>query len=249
MLRAAIYLRVSTAGQAEKGTGLDVQLDKCRKMCESKDYIIVDEYKDEGVSGTVPAHNRKGFTKLLKDIEDGEIDVMVFYSFDRLAREIRVFLEIIDKMRQRGIQIVSCKENIDTATDNGDFMMNIYASIANLEYRTIISRLSEGKKKKKATTGYVGGRLPFSYKAVNKKVVVDDEKAKIVREIFTCYNKMNMSYNSIAKHLNDMNIPTPSNKGVWYAKTISRIVNNEEKYKGELMNNNVNGIKWPKILD
>ena len=247
-LRAAIYIRVSTAGQVEKGMGLDVQLDKCRQECQNKDYIIVKEYRDEGVSGTIPADKREGFSQILKDARNKEFDVLVFYKFDRLGREIRVFLKIIDGLRKEGIKIVSCKENIDTTTDHGNFMLNIYASIADLELRTIKTRLLEGKEKKKFTTGYVGGRLPYGYKAVNKKVEMVEEKTKIVLEIFECFDKHNMSYNSIAKYLNDMNVISPNEKGKWYAKTIIRIIKNKDKYNGCLMNDNVNGIKWPKIL-
>ena len=94
--RAAIYTRVSTMEQAEKGTSMDYQLDICRKTCDIKNYQIIDEYPEGGVSGTVPATKRKQFSRFFENAKGKRYDVLVIYCFDRLAREIRVFLSIID---------------------------------------------------------------------------------------------------------------------------------------------------------
>lgn len=246
-IRAVIYTRVSTQGQADKDNGLEGQLKRCRKMCQEKSYLIVNEYSDS-VSGTVQPQNRKSFSELLNDGKNGLFDTLVVYSFDRLAREIRIFLDIKDQLDSIGIKIVSTKENIDTNSDSGDFMMNIYASIANLELRTIRSRLMLGKDQKRKERGYVGGKLPFGYKVINKEVHLDVDKIDVIKQIFCFRDKLDMSLNKIAKHLNDTNIPTPSGKGKWHSSTINRILNNEEKYKGCLLNNNENEICWPKIL-
>ena len=245
--RAAIYTRVSTADQAEKGTSLESQLEICRVMCKMKNYEIVGEFSDAGVSGTVPAMKRKKFSEFLEEAGNKKIDVLVFYCFDRLAREIRVFLNIIDELRKYGIKIVSCKENVDTTTDSGDFMMNIYASVSNLELRTIRSRLMSGKMQKMQITGYVGGRIPYGYDAVNKIVVLNKEKGKIVKQIFKLYNK-GMSLTQIANLLTKQEIPTPRNGKKWYSKGVGIIIKNKDKYCGGLMNDNKNDIRWPKII-
>jgi len=245
--RAAIYSRVSTLDQAEKGTSLESQLEICRKMCSIKNYEIVQEFCDAGVSGTVPAKKRKQFSQFLEEAEKEKFDVLVFYCFDRLAREIRVFLGIIDELRKYGIKIVSCKENVDTTTDSGDFMMNIYASVSNLELRTIRTRLMSGKLQKIMITGYAGGRIPYGYKAVNKIVTIDKEKSKIVKEIFKLYQK-GASFTKIANILTENEVPTPRGGKKWYSKGVGIIIRNREKYEGCLMNENKNGIRWPKIL-
>jgi len=247
-IRAVIYTRVSTQGQADKGRGLEGQLERCRKMCKEKDYLIVKEYSDS-ISGTVQPHDRKSFSQLLEDGKNGVFNTLVVYSFDRLAREIRIFLDIKDKLDAIGIKIVSTKENIDTNSDSGDFMMNIYASIANLELRTIKTRLMMGKEQKRLERGYVGGKLPFGYKVINKEVHLDSDKIDTIKQIFCFRDKLDMSLNKIAKHFNDTNIPTPSGKGKWHSSSINRILDNEEKYKGCILNDNNNGICWPKILD
>ena len=245
--RAAIYTRVSTVDQAEKGTSLESQLNMCRSMCQMKNYEIVQEFADAGVSGTVPANKRKSFAEFLQEAEKKRFDVLVFYCFDRLAREIRVFLGIIDELRKYGMKIVSCKENVDTTTDSGDFMMNIYASVSNLELRTIRTRLMSGKMQKLMITGYAGGRIPYGYVAVNKVVTADPDKAQVVKQIFKLADK-GTSWTRIANLLTENEIATPRDGKKWYSKGIGIIIKNREKYAGGLMNENKNGITWPKII-
>lgn len=245
--KAAIYTRVSTSDQAEKGTSLESQLEICRAMCKIKNYEIIGEFSDAGVSGTVPALKRKKFSEFLQQAGTNKIDVLVFYCFDRLAREIRVFLNIVDELRKYGIKIVSCKENVDTTTDSGDFMMNIYASVSNLELRTIRSRLMSGKMQKIQITGYVGGRIPYGYEAINKIVVADKEKSKIIKQIFKLHNK-GVSLTKIADILTGEGVPPPRKGKKWYSKGVGIIIKNKEKYNGCLMNNNKNNIYWPKII-
>jgi len=245
--RAAIYTRVSTNEQYEKGQGLNYQKDICEKMCSMKNYEIIDYFEDGAVSGTVPAEKRKEFSRFLELAAQKKFDVLVFYAFDRLAREIRVFLNIVDELRKYGIKIVSCKENVDTSSDSGDFMMNIYASVANLELRTIRSRLMNGRLQKISTTGYAGGRIPYGYIAVNKVVTIEPETSRIVKKIFELHKK-GVSMNRIADLLTMEKVPPPRNGLRWYAKGISVILKNKEKYSGVLMNDNKNGIMWPKIL-
>ena len=245
--KAAIYTRVSTSDQAEKGTSLESQLEICRAMCKMKNYEIIGEFSDAGVSGTVPAIKRKQFSEFLIQTGKNKIDVLVFYCFDRLAREIRVFLNIVDELRKYGIKILSCKENVDTTTDSGDFMMNIYASVSNLELRTIRTRLMSGKMQKMQITGYVGGRIPYGYTAVNKVVVPDKEKSKVVKQIFKL-SKKGFSWTRIANMLTEAGVPTPRNGKKWYAKGVGIIIKNKDKYAGGLMNDNKNDIHWPKII-
>lgn len=245
--KAAIYTRVSTSLQAEKGTGLDVQLDVCRKMCTIKNYEIVGEFIDSGVSGTVPAQKRKHFSQFFEEAKTGKFEVLVFYCFDRLARDMRVFLSIIDELRLLKIKIVSCGESVDTTTDAGDFMMNIYANVSNLELKTIRKRLLSGKMQKIMMTGYAGGRIPYGYKAINKIVQIDPDKAQVVKMIFKAYDKR-ISLNRIAEMLNRDGIAPPRKGKKWYAKGVSVIINNENKYKGCNMNDNKHDIRWPKII-
>ncbi len=246
--KAAIYIRVSTLNQAEKGHGLDAQLSICKKMCEIKNYDITEVYSDEGISGTMKAHDRIAFNKLLNDGKEKKFEILVFYTFDRLARDIRVFLNIVDELNRLGIKIVSCKENIDTTTDTGEFMMNIYASVSHLELKTIKSRLAMGREQKKLESGYIGGRLPYGYSMVDKNIEINSDHAHVVRSIYHGYHTKKFSLRKIANILNKENIPSPRDKE-WDKSTVTIILDNKDKYDGEIINNNENGIRWPKILN
>ena len=246
--KAAVYVRVSTVNQAEKGHGLEAQLSVCKKMCEIKNYDVVHIFSDEGISGTLKPEDRQGFNKLLESGKNKNFEIIVFYAFDRLARDIRVFLNIVDKLREFNIKIVSCKENIDTTTDAGEFMMNIYASVSHLELKTIKSRLAMGREQKKLKSGYIGGSLPYGYSMVDKEIVIDPQKATIVQFIFHSYHVKKLSMRKIGLGLDKGNIDTPKTGKKWHKSSISTILNNKKKYEGCIINENENDICWPKIL-
>ena len=246
--KAAVYIRVSTVNQVEKGYGLEAQLSMCKKMCDIKNYEMSKVYTDGGISGTTKATDRPGFNKLLTDARNKEFEVVVFYAFDRLARDIRVFLSIVDNLKKFGIKIVSCKENIDTTTDNGEFMMNIYASVSHLELKTIKSRMAMGREQKRLESGYLGGPLPYGYSLVDSLIEINTYKAHIVNVIYKFYHIEKRNMKHIAKILTNNNIPTPRGGEKWSGKTIAIILDNKLKYEGCIINNNENDIRWKKIL-
>lgn len=247
--KAAIYVRVSTINQAEKGYGLEAQISMCRKMCDIKNYELANIYTDSGISGTVKAHDRKGFNELLSDAQKGDFEILVFYTFDRLARDIRVFLSIVDELKKIGLKIVSCKENIDTTTADGEFMMNIYASVSHLELQTIKGRLAMGREQKKLKDGYVGGSLPYGYSMVDKIITANDFKKVItINYIYDLRFIHKLSLRKIAEKLDDKEISTPRGGKTWNKNSISIILKNKHKYEGSLINNNTNNVRWPLIL-
>jgi len=246
--KVAIYVRVSTLNQAEKGHGLEAQLNVCKKMCDVKNYEVVAVYKDEGISGTTRAYDRKGFNELLRHAQEKNFEILVFYTFDRLARDIRVFLSIVDELNKFGIKIVSCKENIDTTTDTGEFMMNIYASVSHLELKTIKSRLAMGREQKKIESGYIGGNLPYGYSRIDGKIEINIRDSDIVKYIFALHHDSNCSLRKVARTLDKYKIPTPKNGKKWDAKSVGIILDNKDKYEGGLINDNENNIRWPAIL-
>ena len=90
IIKAALYARVSTDDQRERQT-IDNQVNALRGFAPHSGITIVDEYLDDGVSGTVPLHKRPEGGRLVQDARDGRFDVVVFYKLDRLARSLRNF--------------------------------------------------------------------------------------------------------------------------------------------------------------
>ena len=246
-IKAAIYVRVSTLTQVSDGMGIEGQIDACKTMCEIKNYEIYKIYSDAGISGAIEGHERSEFNKLLIDAENKLFNVIVFYKLDRLGRKLHVISNIIEKLVKLNVKPIFVEDNLDTTTDDGMFMFNIMASISIRELTIIKSRLHNGYKTRKSLDGNIGGRLPYGYSRINKKISINENHVVIIKLIFNLIEK-NTSMNKIAKILNDENIETSSGKGKWYSETIKRILNNKNKYNGtELINNNDNMIYWPII--
>lgn len=110
-------------------------------------------YADEGVSGTQAS--RPEFDKLLDRLEEG--DTLVVWKFDRIGRNTRNVLEVVDRVTASGAQFKSLTENIDTAGPMGKAMLTIMAAFAQLERDTIVERTKAGLEAARAQ-GKVGGR-------------------------------------------------------------------------------------------
>jgi site-specific DNA recombinase len=245
--KAAIYIRVSTLTQVKDGYGMEIQEKYCRDICSLKHLKVFKLYIDDGVSGTNKPSEREEMSKLMEDAKNKKFDVVVFYSLDRIAREIMITFEIINFFTNNNIEFISCKESIDNSTYQGKFKLSIYAAVSELELNTIKARLKLGRVMKRQKDGDIGGRLPYGYLRINKKIETDLSSSLVVQGIFDAFDKNKMSMNKIATILNQQGIPTPRNGKKWYASTIQSILNNRDKYNGCLINNNNNDIRWPVI--
>lgn len=134
------YVRVSTVEQ--NTARQDVLMSEL-----GVDKVYID--KQTGKNTERPALN-----EMLTFAREG--DVVVVESFSRLARSTRDFLGLVDEFEKKGISFVSKKENIDTSTPQGKFMLTVFAALAQLERETILQRQAEGIAIKKAQGGYKG---------------------------------------------------------------------------------------------
>ena len=136
------YERVSTSGQSILRQNILMQ----EQMIE-KAFI-------EKISGK--DRNRPELQKMLDFVREG--DTVVIESISRLARSTRDFLNILDELEKKQVALVSLKENIDTSTPTGRFLVNIFAALAQLEREKILIRQQEGVNAQKAAGTYTGGR-------------------------------------------------------------------------------------------
>ena len=162
MKRVAIYSRVSTIDQHPES-----QLYDLRQMATQRGFEIVHEYIDR-ISGA--KSKRPGLDELLRDARRGRFDVVLVWAFDRLARSVRHFLEVLDELNHLGIEFISFRENIDTGGPLGRAVIIIVGAIAELERNLIVERVRAGMRRAKLEGRHIG-RFP---------VVVDE--AAIVRD-------------------------------------------------------------------
>jgi DNA invertase Pin-like site-specific DNA recombinase len=151
--RAVIYSRVSTIDQHP-----ETQLYDTRALAKQRGYEIVREYTDK-ISGAKA--KRPGLDLLMPDARRHRFDVVVVWAFDRMARSVRHFLEILDELNHLGIEFVSFRENIDTGGPLGRAMVVIVGAIAELEKNLIVERVRAGMRRARLEGRQIG-RAPLN---------------------------------------------------------------------------------------
>jgi DNA invertase Pin-like site-specific DNA recombinase len=150
MKRAVLYTRVSTGDQH-----LETQTHDLRQLAAQRGYQIQREYSDV-ISGAKA--RRPGLDQLLADARKHRFDVLLVWAFDRMARSVRHFLEVLDEFNHLGIEFISFRENIDTGGPLGRAMVVIVAAIAELERNLIIERVRAGMRRARLEGRHIGRR-------------------------------------------------------------------------------------------
>jgi DNA invertase Pin-like site-specific DNA recombinase len=160
--RAVLYARVSTRDQHP-----ETQLYELRTLAKQRGFEIVREYIDV-ISGA--KSKRPGLDRLLSDARRGQFDIVLVAAFDRVARSVRHFLEVLDEFNRLGIEFVSLRENIDTGGALGRAMVVIVGAIAELEKSLIVERVKAGMRRA-LLEGRRIGRVPLN---VDRAALVAD---------------------------------------------------------------------------
>jgi DNA invertase Pin-like site-specific DNA recombinase len=163
--RAALYCRVSTVDQHP-----ETQLYDLREMARQRGYEIVHEYTDT-ISGA--KSKRPGLDRLLADARRRRFDVVLVAAFDRVARSVRHFLEVLDELNRLGIEFVSFRENIDTGGPLGRAVVVIVGAIAELEKSLIVERVRAGMRRARLDGRRIG-RAPLD---IDREQVVTDRRS------------------------------------------------------------------------
>lgn len=221
MTRVAIYSRVSTEDQAKEGYSLDAQKDRLRAYCQAKGWEIAGEYIEDGHSGRDT--KRPAYQKMLEEKDDW--DTLLVIKMDRIHRNSKNFMEMMDDLKRWEKEFSSMQESLDTSTAMGRFVMDIIQRIAQLESEQIGERVYMGMKQKASTVGGpLGGYAPLGYDYQDGDLVVNETKAKSVSLIFSEYLK-GQTTQEIADMLNSRGVSTKSGKP-WTKQTVAWILKN-----------------------
>lgn len=220
----AIYARVSTNKQVDEGFSLDDQRNRLTKYCEAQQWRLCPDhvYVDAGESGTTT--DRAAFQAMLEAARTGKVRRIVAIRLDRVARNVRAFLGLVDALQGIGCDLVLLKESFDTSTPHGRFALTLFAAMAELEASTITERVMSGKRQKASTGGYNGSRCPMGYTYSNGMFAVNG-RASDVQSIFTRFVD-GESFSGIAGWLNDSQIPTTTGEGKWHPAGVRYILSN-----------------------
>ena len=188
--RCAVYTRKSTdEGLDQEYNSLEAQRDAALAFISSQrheGWIAIDDgYDDGGFSGG--NMNRPALKRLLADIEDGRIDVVVVYKIDRLSRSLGDFAKIVDLFDAHGVTFVSVTQQFNTTTSMGRLTLNILLSFAQFEREVTGERIRDKLAASKAKGMWMGGVPPLGYDVQDRKLIINEPEAALVRDIFTRY--------------------------------------------------------------
>lgn len=239
--KIALYSRVSTSEQSEHGYSEKEQeqllIKEVMKNFPGYDY---ETYTDSGISGK-NIEGRPAMKRLLQDVKDNKIEIVLSWKLNRISRSMRDVFNIIHEFKEHGVGYKSISENIDTSNASGEVLVTMFGLIGSIERSTLASNVKMSMNAKarsgEAITGRVlGYKLSLNPLTQKNDLVIDENEAHIVREIFDLYLNHNKGLKAITTILNQKGYRTINQKpfsvfGVKY------ILNNPV-YKGYVRFNN-----------
>lgn len=201
MKRAVSYMRVSTLNQIDN-TSFETQAEKIELHCKLHDIELVDVFKDEGISAK-GFETRDDYNRMIDFIsdKDNKIDMVLVYKSDRIHRSLKNLMIMIDYLQEINIDFISITEQFDTSTAQGLLFLQMLGSFSEFERKVIAERTKSGRIANGKRKIHPGGKPPFGYKLENKIYKVNEQEAKIVREIFRLRSK-GLSLREIGKQVN-----------------------------------------------
>jgi len=211
-MRCAIYTRKSTEeGLAMDYNSLDAQRDACLAYIasqKSEGWIPVgDAYDDGGYSGGTL--NRPGVQRLLADVREGLVDVIVVYKIDRLSRSLADFSKLVELFDAHKVTFVSVTQSFNTTTSMGRLTLNILLSFAQFERELGGERVRDKIAASRAKGIWMGGMPPLGYDVVDRKLVPNPAEAKLVTHMFERFVALG-SMTVLARELRDAGVTTKS---------------------------------------
>ena len=220
----AVYARQSV--EKQNSISIESQIEFCKKTA-GQDLQV---YLDRGYSGKNT--HRPDFQRLLNDVKDGRIEKLYVYRLDRFSRSVADFGKLWEILRAHRVEFVSISENFDTSTPMGRAMLHIIMVFAQLERETTAERVRDNYYRRASLGSWPGGTAPYGYtigRCTDEQghrvpaLVIDPEKSEIVRRIFEVYDEESASLGSVAKRLNQENIPGPK-RTTWDNVSLSRLL-------------------------
>ncbi|MBP2649487.1 MAG: Resolvase protein [Firmicutes bacterium] len=225
MNKVAVYVRVSTAEQAETGYSLGTQLKACRKRAVMLGAVQIEEFVDDGYSGEFI--DRPALTQLRKMLSNDEVSAVIVYDPDRLARNLAHQLLITEEIEQAGAQLVFVSVSFEQSPE-GKLFYSIRGAVSAYEKEKIKERSLRGKIGKASQGKIIADAKPFGY-TFNKEISnyeINESEATIIRQMYNWLVTEKNGTATICKRLNEMGIPSPRKKKPWIVSAVYRLLTN-----------------------
>ncbi len=182
-LKAVIYARYSSHSQTEQS--IEGQLRVNYEYATTRGISVVGEYIDRAISGT-SADGRPEFQRMIDDSKKKQFDVILVYKLDRFARNRHDSAVYKHKLKTRGVKVISTTENISDNPE-GIILESMLEALAEYYSKELSVKVRRGLTQSALNGTFTGGLPPFGYKVIDKKVMIDEDKAPIIKKIFEDY--------------------------------------------------------------
>jgi DNA invertase Pin-like site-specific DNA recombinase len=197
--KAVGYLRVSGKGQVD-GDGFERQRVAIAKFAKAAKYELVDEFRDEGVSGTKELADRPGLAALLDRIESNGVKVVIVERADRLARDLMVSEVIISQFVKAGAKVLTA-DGVDLSNGEGDptrdLIRMVLSAVAQFDKSVTVLKLRAARERLRRKGHRVEGRKPYGQDAHEQSLIAE------MRSLRAKPRGERLSYEGIAQRLNE----------------------------------------------
>jgi len=191
-VRCAVYTRVSTEyGLDQEFNSLDAQHEAAEAYVRSQAHdgwtLIRTRYDDGGYSGGSTV--RPALQRLLADIRDRRIDIVVVYKVDRLTRSLADFAKLVELFDAHGVSFVAVTQQFNTTTSMGRLTLNVLLSFAQFERELAGERIRDKFAASRKKGMWMGGFVPLGYDVKDRKLAINKAEAATVRMIFEQFTR------------------------------------------------------------
>ena len=235
-LRVTFYARVST-DKDEQLNSLDNQIHYYEELIrKNKAWTFVPGYIDEGLSG-ISTKKRENFHRMVEDGKAGLFDMIITKEITRFARNTLDSIQYTRELLNNGVAIFFQNDNINTLDEDSELRLTIMSGIAQDELRKLSSRVKFGHQQAIKSSVVLGNGRIFGYRKENKRLVIDENEAPMVRELFALYATDEYSMKQIEGIFWDKGYRNLNGNRIAHG-TMSNMIANP-KYKGYYVGNKV----------
>ncbi len=235
-LRVTYYARVSSESD-EQLNSLDNQISYYESFIKKNaQWTYVPGYVDEGLSG-ISTKKRKHFNEMIADAKDGQFDLIITKEISRFARNTVDSLQYTRDLLGWGVGVFFQNDNINTLDEDAELRLTIMSSIAQDELRKLSSRVKFGHQQAIKSSVVLGNSRIFGYQKDDKRLIIDESQAPMVRDLFRLYATGEYSMKQLEKMFYDQGYRNYNGNKIAHT-TLSGIISNP-KYKGYYVGNKV----------
>ena len=244
MQTGVIYARYSCDKQTENS--ILGQVRECNLFAERNDIKVIDVYKDEAISGKT-ALKRPAFMRMIRDAALGKFKCVIVWKGDRFARNRVDSAKYKSELRHMGVQVLSATEANVTGAE-AVLMDGINEAFAEFYIVELAEKVCRGMTQNVIEGKWNGGIMPLGYKLdENRNVVIDENKAYIIRELFERYVNETITMSGLAKSFKAKGYT--NNKGKYIPQpTVQSMLKNEKYYGRYEFHGTVNMNVFPAII-